>query len=194
MGRYTTVEEVRRLLRTPGSGKWVEGGVWDETIRDHIETVEDGIDNLLEAWPVNAPDDPSERDFLFEGVALEVDWFVGVPTVRAVNADNTAGGSVVSFPVGRESASRGRRFLSSERFVQGRRYRVSARWGHPKIPAAVRTAAAQWSARRWHESSSPLGIVEMGDGGGMRVYGGEHEAAKLLAYWCPPSKLVGALH
>ncbi|MDE0288756.1 MAG: hypothetical protein OXM88_09290 [bacterium] len=195
MGRYTTVDQVRQLLRAPGQGKWQHGGVWDDTIEGLIDTVEAAIENLIGASPVDAPAEAAARRYPtpFAGLLLETDWYTGDPTeIRWVRTGGTVGDLVTGWtPEDPESTRRGRRFIRrwagwpTERHVQ-----VTARWGHPQIPAAVRTAAAQWAARLWHEQAAPLGIVDTEGGIPMRVGTADPRIIRLIRHWMPPGTLI----
>lgn len=195
MGRYTTVDQVRRLLRTGSTGTWQQGGQWDDQLETLIATAEAGIDNLIGVSPVNAATSPTDRryDTPLVGRYLEVCWYTGTPaTVHRVLSDGTVSDTALTgwAVEGVETADRGRRFLRRHLgWTRSAQVEVTARWGHPAVPQAVRTAAAQWAVRMWHEQSAPLGIADVG-GMPMRVGTADPMIVRLIRHWMPPAAVI----
>jgi len=170
--RYATVDDVKLALRSPAEGGWQDGGVWDDAISRALSSAEDLVDQACGRSFDAAPQLASDRIFQYNsGRLLLTDDFVGEPSaVAALPLGRSPGFSLQTWqwavrvtPTEGGWPSRHLDVLGSG-WLNRHRYKVTARFGWPAVPDAIRQASIQLAMRIFREQDAPLGLVKGDDG------------------------------
>ena len=167
MGRYTALKTVKQALRAPSSAQarsWA-ANEWDPLIEAAIGSAEELIDSTCGRSFDPAPTAAKAREWWpTHPQILVVGDVTGTGTTIAV-AGGTLPASTWRWQTPPSSVSPGRRLIAVApmRWPVGESVTVTARWGWPAVPDAVKTAATLMAARYFRRLDTPLGLVDVGD-------------------------------
>lgn len=163
--RLTSVERVKWTLRAPRGGPWLPGGDEEARLLEVIAAAEAHIVTTVDPFLLAGADGSVEDLRCDVGGWLDTPRYAAAPTsVRerqswssATEEEATAGSWEPAAPPTPTLAGKD---LVGGAFVEGRWYRVLARWGWAAIPPDVDTAAALLSARLWAGQPAPAAARE----------------------------------
>ena len=170
MSRYTTTEDVVLALRAPkgvsGAGSW-GNDTYDSLIADCIDKAESEIDNICSDW---APFDGGavlEKRSVAAGCEaaygiLSTDPFTALPVLVEAEFGEVDINWIPYHPVlngsGKDLVTTSDTLHS---WIAGKKYQITASWGHSSVPSGVKMAATRLAARNFLDMRNALGLFEI---------------------------------
>lgn len=172
MGRYVTLAELGRALKTPSdptATDWNKGE-YDEDLNLAIDSAEGEIDLYCGAQFDALDAAATDREYWTSNPGNLLTDAISDPTGVAVSIDGTAVASTCWRWVTKPTPTRAGKHLLGVgwyEFPCDQPVTVTATYGWPQIPPEVREAARLRAARLYMRQDAPLGMVDSEAAGGM---------------------------